>query len=77
MINKQIEMLAEESGMTQYVAKNNKFLERFAELIIEACVEECEKKNPHPDQWSDMSEYTEKRVALACAQAIKDRFNLS
>lgn len=30
-----IEELAEQSGMTQYVAADNKFLERFAELILD------------------------------------------
>ena len=34
-VNERIHKLAEESGMTQYVAANNKYLERFAELIIE------------------------------------------
>ncbi len=29
--------LAEESGMTQYVAANNKYLERFAELVAQEC----------------------------------------
>jgi hypothetical protein len=34
-VNERIHKLAEESGMTQYVAADNKYLERFAELIIE------------------------------------------
>ena len=34
-MTERIHKLAEESGMTQYVAANNKYLERFAELIIE------------------------------------------
>lgn len=33
-MNTRIHELAEQAGMTQYVAKNNKYLERFAELII-------------------------------------------
>lgn len=32
--------LAKESGMTQYVAANNKYLESFAELIVQDCVSE-------------------------------------
>lgn len=36
-MNKTIELIAEESGMTQYVASNNKYLERFAELLIKEC----------------------------------------
>lgn len=31
----------------------------------------CRSKNPNPDQWSDTSEYVEKRVVLACAEAIE------
>jgi hypothetical protein len=33
-MNERIHKLAEESGMTQYVAANNKYLERFAEMIV-------------------------------------------
>ena len=31
------ERIAEESGMTQYVAANNKSLDRFAEAIVRDC----------------------------------------
>lgn len=37
--NNRIENLAEESGMTRYVAANNKYLEQFARLIIRDCVD--------------------------------------
>jgi hypothetical protein len=39
MMNERIQELAEESGMTQYVAANNKYLERFAELMVKECAE--------------------------------------
>ena len=39
-MNERIHKLAEESGMTQYVAANNKYLESFAELIVQDCVAE-------------------------------------
>ena len=39
-MNERIHKLAEESGMTQYVAANNKYLESFAELIVQDCVSE-------------------------------------
>lgn len=32
-----VRQLADESGMTQYVAENNKSLERFAEAMIRDC----------------------------------------
>ena len=32
-----IERRAEETGMTQYVAANNKYLDRFAEAVIRDC----------------------------------------
>ena len=39
-MNERIHKLAEDSGMTQYVAANNKYLESFAELIVQDCVAE-------------------------------------
>jgi hypothetical protein len=42
MMNERIKELAEESGMTQYVATNNKYLERFAELIVRECADYAE-----------------------------------
>lgn len=42
-----LEELAEESGMTQYVAANNKFLERFAQLIVADCLENIEQFDHH------------------------------
>lgn len=38
-MNERIKELAEQSGMTQYVASNNKYLERFAELLIAECTD--------------------------------------
>lgn len=48
-----IEQLAEESGMTQYVAPNNKYLERFAKLIIDKCALQCH----HNDDMDNILEY--------------------
>lgn len=36
-MNERIRELAEQSDMTQYVAAENKYLERFAKLIIREC----------------------------------------
>jgi hypothetical protein len=36
-MNERIHKLAEESGITQYVAADNKYLERFTELIVREC----------------------------------------
>lgn len=36
-----VEQLANDSGMTQYVAANNKFLERFAQLVVAECAQVC------------------------------------
>lgn len=36
-MNDLISKFADESDMTQYVAANNKFLERFAVLIVREC----------------------------------------
>jgi hypothetical protein len=39
-VNERIHKLAEDSGMTQYVAADNKYLERFTEMIVQDCVSE-------------------------------------
>ena len=39
----------------------------------EACAKVCESKNPHPDQWSDMSEVAEQCAVTNCAEAIRAR----
>jgi mannitol-1-phosphate/altronate dehydrogenase len=40
MMNERIHKLAEDSGMTQYVAADNKYLERFTEMVVQDCVAE-------------------------------------
>lgn len=53
-MNNKIEELAEESGMTQYVAANNKFLERFAKMVAEECTTKCSKtKSLGKDGWPE------------------------
>ena len=42
-MNSRIETLAEESGMTQYVAAHNKFLERFALMVVNDCLVKIEQ----------------------------------
>lgn len=37
-MNERIRELAEQSEITQYVAAHNKYLERFAELIVRECM---------------------------------------
>ena len=39
-MNERIHKLAEDSGMTQYVAADNKYLERFTEMVVQDCVSE-------------------------------------
>jgi hypothetical protein len=39
-VNERIHKLAEDSGMTQYVAADNKYLERFTEMVVQDCVAE-------------------------------------
>ena len=52
-------------------------MKRLIELVKaeenEACAKVCESKNPHPDQWSDMSEVAEQRAVPNCAEAIRAR----
>ena len=39
---------------------------------LEEAAEICEKKNPHPDQWSDQREYTVANTVIDCAIAIRE-----
>jgi hypothetical protein len=39
-MNERIHKLAEDSGMTQYVAADNKYLERYTEMVVQDCVAE-------------------------------------
>ena len=52
-------------------------MKRLIELVKaeenEACAKVCESKNPHPGQWSDMSEVAEQRAVTNCAEAIRAR----
>ncbi len=41
-MSERISELAEETGMTQYVAANNKYLERFAQAVIKECIDSIE-----------------------------------
>ena len=47
---------------------------KLAQLLIEACAKECENQDPRPDQWSEMSEYAESRMAKQCAKQIRNKF---
>jgi len=38
---------------------------------LEEAAKICEKKNPHPDQWSDQREYTVANTVIECAIAIR------
>lgn len=42
-MNERIEILAEESGMTQYVAPHNKYLERFTMMVIRDCLDKIQE----------------------------------
>ena len=50
-MNERIKELAEQSEITQYVAAHNKYLERFAKLIVRECVglvnEQLQHNNPN------------------------------
>jgi hypothetical protein len=59
MLNEQLTKLAEESGMTQYVAANNKYLERYGRSIVQKCMDICEQQrlkilnNPNDPSWTE------------------------
>jgi hypothetical protein len=41
------------------------------DAALEEAAKACDAANPHPDQWSDMSEFTERRVVLKLAAEIR------
>lgn len=47
---------------------------KLVQLIVEECAKECEEQDPRPDQWSEMHEYAESRMAKQCAKQIRDTF---
>ena len=67
-MNERIKEFAEESGMTQYVASNNKFLEQFAELIRAEALEEAAKACEEQSRESGVAKYP---FWNDCAAAIR------
>jgi hypothetical protein len=72
-MNERLEQLAEQSGMTQYVAPNNKFLEQFAMLIIHECAGIC--KDTAEKQFNRLYS-RESDGAFVCYQKINDQFGV-
>jgi hypothetical protein len=74
-------LVSENSNMRAYlVAQRDLLAEKDAEIAAlrarlaqerERCAKVCDGFDPHPDEYSDISEYTEKRVAVGCAAAIR------
>lgn len=52
------------------------YMDKFAELIINDCIAQCDKHDPHPDKWSDREEFTERRTVLNCIKSIKQHFGV-
>lgn len=84
-MNERLRELAEESGMTQYVAANNKYLERFAEMIVKECARtsahfSIQNKRIHPDiDPRDMPEANRMVYHSTCqsvAEEIRDHFGI-
>ena len=67
-MNERIQELAEESGMTQYVAAHNKYLERFAELIVQECLTKCDAVQTMYGQYTF--------TARKCKESIKEHFGV-
>jgi len=66
--------LAEESGMSQYVATRNKYLQRFALLLIQECIGCCTVVEE--DDEPSSAEGTFKDGALLCREEIKKHFEI-
>ena len=89
-MNERIKELAERAGMKP-CADMAKFgmnedmnpyncqefmLEKFAELIVRECIEQCNKKDPRPDRYSDWEEFAESRKVRECITSIKEHFGV-
>ena len=49
-MNDRIQALAEQSDITQYVDADNKYLERFAELIVQECATVAWRNTPDTEE---------------------------
>lgn len=68
----EILQMAEESEMTQYVAANNKFLVRFAQLIAARCAELCEENaDTYEHSYTPARAQLCRAASLHCASLIR------
>lgn len=67
-----LQKIAEKSGMTQYVAANNKFLEQFADQLIEECKLAVREDYKHYATYYSNHKHTPKDVD----QALNEYFGL-
>lgn len=62
-MNERIRELADQSGITQYVSSDNKYLEWFAELIVQQCATVCtDSGKRHDGLYSAWAEDCSKRI---------------
>ena len=61
-------------GIPYVAVKQNP--EKFAEIIVKECIDQCDKHDPQPDQWIDPGEYTERRTVRNCIKSIKEHFGV-
>ncbi len=78
-MNKQIEELAKQAGLGQErwntTEEFNSFLEKFAMLILQDCIEQCQGIGTVIEATYDGEEARRfKSVANSCAEMIKRRF---
>ena len=65
------------NGHTASLHSTDGSLQKFAELIIEECIEQCNKKDPRPDRYSDWEEFAESRKVRECITSIKEHFRVN
>ena len=51
-------------------------MEKFAELLIKECINQCNKNDPRPDAYSDWEEFAESRKVRECITSIKKHFGV-
>ena len=86
-MNERIRELAEQAGLKIKYWKTNpptpmqiladyEQVDKFAELIVQECIEQCNKKDPRPDRYSDWEEFAESRKVRECITSIKEHFGV-
>ena len=72
-MNERIQQLAEQAGWDNHHSKFDTRIEKFAELIVQECVNRVTTK---ANGWGDMTGFAIKESILDCAKDLKEHFGV-